>query len=146
MKNRSKNKFMKIYYTKYENFLPIFLGILYFFTIKLNILGIFYCIFAITFAFYFCPVRVIFTGKDKQLETKDKIVDTILSCLFAVLISFSVVLFYIPEFQLIRNVVAVTGIILFVSFLYFVIKDEGKNSILCLLFNFFASWIIFGWG
>jgi len=132
---------MKIYYTKYENFLPVFLGILYFFTLKLNFSGAFYCLFAIIFGLYFLPVRVIFTGKNKQLGTKDKVIDTILSCLFATLIGASIVLFYMPNNQLIKYTFMGIGIILFPAFLYFTIKDEGKNSILCLLFLFFMSFI-----
>ena len=130
---------MKIYYTKYEYFLPIFLAILWFLTQKLGISGAFYCLFAILFGFYFFPVRVIFTGKNKQLETKDKIIDTILSCLFAMLINFSIVLFYVPEFQLIKYTVVIIKILFFVAFLYSTIKDEGQNSILCLLFSYFPS-------
>ena len=103
----------------------------------------FYCLFAILFGFYFLPIRVIFTGKNKQLETKDKVIDTILSCMFAMLINLSIVLFYLPNNQLIKYLVMGIGIIIFPAFLYFTIKDEGKNSILCLLFSFFTSWIMY---
>jgi len=133
---------MKIYKTKYEYFFPILLGILWFFTPRLNISGQFYCLLAIIFAFYFFPVRVILTGKNKALSTKHKIFDTILSCLFALLINLSIVLFYLPEFQLIRYTAGIIRILLLIAFFYFAIFAEeydGENSILCILFVFFTS-------
>jgi len=137
---------MKIYKTKYEYIFPIFLIILWFFTPRLNISGVFYCLSAIIFGFYFFPVRVILVGKDKTLNTKHKIVDAILSWLFSILISFSVVLFYVPEFQSIRYSVGIISFLLFIAFFYFAIKDDAKKSILCILFVFFTSWVMFGGG
>lgn len=120
---------------KSEVYFPYVAALLFFFTNKLQISFVWYFIIAVLLGFYFFPVRL-FTGNifDNKI-LKNRLVFFLSCFILAGIISYSAILCFVNDNELMRNLMNVFSILNFLFLIYYFVIDK-KIRLFFLHFGF----------